>query len=66
MCIICVEYEKKRLTIKEARRALVEMVNTETIDKAHAKEIEHKLNQDGGYWFPEWDIYIPYDDTPAE
>ena len=65
MCIICVEYEKKRLTIKEARRALTEMVNTETIDEAHAKEIEHKLNQDEGYWFPEWDIYIPYD-APTE
>ena len=61
MCIICVEYEKERLTIKEARRALKEMVLTDGIDKAHAEEIEHKLNQDDGYWFPEWDIYIPYE-----
>tara|TARA_X000000950_G_scaffold167249_1_gene204230 strand:+ start:3145 stop:3345 length:201 start_codon:yes stop_codon:yes gene_type:complete len=60
MCIICVEFEKEKMTTREARRALSEMVMTESLDKEHAKEVEHMLNKADGYWFPEWDIYLPY------
>ncbi len=48
------------MTTREARRALSEMVMTESLDKEHAKEVEHMLNKADGYWFPEWDIYLPY------
>jgi hypothetical protein len=41
MCIICVELEKGRMTAKEARRALGEMVPK--IGLAHAKEVERAV-----------------------
>ena len=41
MCIICVELEKNKLTLEEARRNYGEMI--EVIDDEHKKELEEKL-----------------------
>lgn len=41
MCIICVELEKEKLTIEEARRNYSEMA--EQIDEEHRWELERKL-----------------------
>ena len=43
MCIVCLEFEKGRLTAKEARRALGEMVVK--IGPAHAAEVERLLRE---------------------
>jgi polyhydroxyalkanoate synthesis regulator phasin len=43
MCIICVEFEKGRMTAKEARRALGEMVSK--VGAKHAQEIERSLRE---------------------
>ncbi len=43
MCIICLDFQKGRLTTKEARRALGEMVVT--LDKRHVEEIEATLSK---------------------
>lgn len=42
MCLICVEFQKERMTLFEARRAFGEMV--EGLDKKHAKEVEEMLD----------------------
>ena len=44
MCLICVEYEKKRLTISEARRNLEEMKEKVGID--HYTETKEMLIQE--------------------
>lgn len=41
MCIICIDLAKGKLTTKEARRALGEMV--QKLDPAHVREIEKEL-----------------------
>jgi hypothetical protein len=41
MCIICVDFDKGRLTTREARRALGEMVVS--LEKKHVDEIERAL-----------------------
>jgi hypothetical protein len=41
MCIICVDFEKGRLTTREARRALGEM--SISLGPAHTEEVEKKL-----------------------
>ena len=41
VCIICVELEKNRLTLAEARRNYTEMAST--IDEEHREELEEKL-----------------------
>jgi hypothetical protein len=43
MCIICVDFEKGRLTTKEARRALGEMVVS--LEKRHVEELEATLSK---------------------
>jgi hypothetical protein len=43
MCIICLDFEKGRLTTKEARRALGEMVVK--LDKKHVAEVEAILKR---------------------
>ena len=43
MCIICIDFERGALRPQEARRALREM--RVTLDAAHAKEIEKKLDE---------------------
>jgi hypothetical protein len=42
MCLICIEFDKRNMTIKEARRALGEM--RVGLDAAHLKEVERKLD----------------------
>jgi hypothetical protein len=41
MCIICVDFEKGKLTTKEARRALGELASG--LDKRHVEELEAVL-----------------------
>ena len=64
MCLICVEYEKERMTIPEARRALGEMRRSGGITEEHAQEIQDMLDNDDpdSFWFPEWDVMVrvPY------
>ena len=43
MCIICVEFEKGRMTAKEARRALGEMVPK--VGAEHSEEVERVLRR---------------------
>jgi hypothetical protein len=41
VCIICLEFEKGRMTAKEARRALGEMVSK--LGTEHAEEVERTI-----------------------
>jgi polyhydroxyalkanoate synthesis regulator phasin len=41
MCIICVDFQKGKLTTKEARRALGEMAST--LDEKHRADVEKQL-----------------------
>jgi hypothetical protein len=41
MCLICIEFDKKAMTSREARRALGEM--SVKLDAAHVREVEAKL-----------------------
>ncbi len=41
MCLICVEFEMSKITIKEARRNLAEM--SEVLDREHIEEINKLL-----------------------
>ena len=43
VCTICVEFEKGRMTAKEARRALGEMVPK--VGAKHAEEVERTLRE---------------------
>jgi hypothetical protein len=43
VCIICLEFEKGRMTAKEARRALGEMVAK--VGAKHAEEVERTLRE---------------------
>lgn len=43
MCLICIEFEKERMSIFEARRALGEMV--EGLEPGHAEEVEQMLDE---------------------
>lgn len=43
MCLICVDFQKQRLTIPEARRAYREMVVK--IGPVHAQEVQQMLQQ---------------------
>jgi hypothetical protein len=43
VCIICVEFEKGRMTAKEARRALGEMVLK--VGDKHGEEVERVLRE---------------------
>ena len=42
MCLICIEFEKQRMTAKEARRAFSEMVVD--LDPDHAKVVKKMLD----------------------
>lgn len=42
MCIICLEYQKNKLTLKEARRNFTEM--SLTLDTDHRQEVEDMLD----------------------
>lgn len=41
MCLICIEFEKQRMTTTEARRALGEMIGD--LDADHVSDIEEML-----------------------
>lgn len=43
MCMICIEFQKQRMTTAEARRALGEMV--EQLDADHVDEVEQMLEE---------------------
>ena len=41
MCLICVDFQKQRMTIGDAKRALGEMV--EVLEKDHVKEVKEMI-----------------------
>ena len=41
MCLICIEFEKQRMTSGEARRALGEMIGD--LDPDHVEEVEEMI-----------------------
>lgn len=43
MCLICVDFQKERMTITDARRALREMITT--LEPEHARQV-HQMIQD--------------------
>jgi hypothetical protein len=43
MCLICVEFDKSKMTTREARRALGEM--RVALDPGHVAEVEAKLTE---------------------
>ncbi len=43
MCLICVEFQKQRMTTGEARRALGEMV--EGLEPEHVDEVEEMIEE---------------------
>jgi len=46
MCIICVDFQNKKLTVDEARRVYREMLST--LDPQHAEEVLKMLEQAEG------------------
>lgn len=64
MCIICVEFEMSRLTIKEARRNLAEMA--ESLDPEHVEEIERALDEQELEQMDEEEFRKEYDDMIAD
>lgn len=43
MCLICVDFDRGALKLREARRALGEM--RQTLDREHVQEVERKLDE---------------------
>jgi hypothetical protein len=43
MCLICVDFDRGALKLREARRALGEMRTT--LDAEHVREVEQKLDE---------------------
>ena len=41
MCLICIDFDRGKLTTQEARRAMGEMVVK--LDKSHLAEVERKI-----------------------
>ena len=64
MCIICVEFEMSRLTIKEARRNLAEMA--ESLDPDHVEEIEKALDEKEIEQMDEEEFREIFDDVIAD
>ena len=64
MCIICVEFEMSRLTIKEARRNLSEMA--ESLDPEHVEEIEKALDEKEFEQMDDEEFREEYDDMIAD
>ncbi len=46
MCLICLEFEKDRMTTGEARRALGEMIDT--LETEHVEEVEEMIAEAEG------------------
>lgn len=42
MCLICIEFEKQRMTAGEARRALGEMIDD--MEPDHVREVEEMID----------------------
>ena len=64
MCIICVEFEMSRLTIKEARRNLAEM--EESLDPEHVEEIKRALDEQEFEQMNEEEFREVYDEVIAD
>ncbi len=64
MCIICVEFEMSRLTIKEARRNLAEM--EESLDPEHVEEIKRALDEQEFEQMDEEEFREVYDEVIAD
>ena len=67
MCIICLEFQMDKLTIKEARRNFTEMALT--IEEKHRQEVEDMLDvaeeaerMELAYYDPFSDIYLYRDE----
>ena len=43
MCLICVDFDRGALKVREARRALGEM--RQKLDREHVEEVERKLDE---------------------
>jgi hypothetical protein len=43
MCLICVEFQKQKMTVFEARSAFREMIVT--MDAAHARQVREMLDE---------------------
>lgn len=43
MCLICIEFQKDRMSVTEARRALGEMA--ESLEPAHVEEVREMLQR---------------------
>jgi hypothetical protein len=43
MCLICIDFDRGALKLREAKRALGEMRST--LDAQHLKEVEQKLSE---------------------
>lgn len=48
MCIVCVEYAKEKMTVREAIRALGEMVPKDEEEAKHFEEVAEKI------WLEDW------------
>ena len=63
MCIICLEYQKNKLTLKEARHNFGEMALN--IDIEHRQEVEDMLSTEEEIERMEAEYYDPFD-TPYD
>jgi hypothetical protein len=43
MCVVCILWNKEKLSRDEALSALVELVNTEDVDKKHLEEVYYEI-----------------------
>lgn len=43
MCVVCIQWERGKLTKAEARSALKELVDTETVDIDHAQGVLREM-----------------------
>lgn len=43
MCLICIDFQKQKMTINDARRALREM--SESLGDAHTREVSQLISQ---------------------
>lgn len=46
MCIVCILINKDKLTNKEAKKALFELIIDDTIDKEHIQKLFEKIEQE--------------------
>lgn len=46
MCVICILWEQEKLTVREAKKALCEMVWTDQVDIDHVEEVLEKIEKE--------------------